>query len=115
MRSASVLFYFTVLLQEKYERIGSLKMTLPLEEVCRDAPVFLRQLLACTLLVAVVVAVAVAVMTTTMMMLCLRFDEVCDWSVADALNLGFEEEPDYAMMRGMCRCRPRCCRCHYCW
>lgn len=53
--------------KEKYERIGSLKMTLPLEEVCRDAPVFLRQLLAY------------------------------------ALNLGFEEEPDYAMMRGMCR------------
>ncbi len=23
--------------------------------------------------------------------------------VSDSLNLGFEEEPDYAMMRGMCR------------
>ncbi len=24
-------------------------------------------------------------------------------ALADSLNLGFEEEPDYAMMRGMCR------------
>ncbi len=58
--------------QEKYERIGALKMTLAMDDVCRDAPVFLRQLLTCEA-AAVVVVVVVVVMVVVVVVVMERF------------------------------------------
>ncbi len=69
-----------------------------MEEICRDAPVFLRQLLACELAAAAAASAASATFPSIVAGVLWR-----DCSATDALELGFEEEPDYAMMRGMCR------------